>query len=91
VLLLNNLLPRRPTDHIRCHCRPKNGVLPLQYLSLANCTSLILRDFLNITGLKRLCEPAKFEIFAKFQVDKTIFIVWVIIIMTNDEMLVDYM
>jgi hypothetical protein len=21
---------------------------------------------LNITGLKRLCEPAKFEIFAKF-------------------------
>ncbi len=61
-----NLPTRSPTDHIRYHSRPNNRVLPLHHLSLANCTSPILRDFLNMTGLKRLCEPAKFEIFAEF-------------------------
>lgn len=61
-----NLPTRSPTDHIRYHSRPNNTVLPLPHLSLANCTSPILRDFLNMTGLKSLCEPAKFEIFAEF-------------------------
>ncbi len=85
VLLLNNLLPLRPTDQIhQIHQIPTyppdhllttlgiildpttERVLPFPDLSLANCTSPDLRDFLNMTGLKRLCEPAKFEIFAEF-------------------------
>ncbi len=62
-----NLPTRSPTDHIRYHSRPNNKVLPLPHLSLANCTSPILRDFLNMSGLESLCEPAKFEILPSFR------------------------